>query len=293
MSKTEPANERYQVPAALRTSLRALSMVAPPVAATVAWRMFAKPQRRPAPDRYGVFSEATPLTLRAEGHDLKAWEWGEGTPVLLLHGWSSSSRRLGGFVRPLVDAGHRVIAYDAHGHGESPGGVTSGPEMARHLVEIARALDVRQVVAHSMGTVVTGFAMRQGWQPTRVVLLNAPADMPYFLSLFTRALGFTEPVERRMIQRFEREHSIAWENCTVEAVVGGTPVRALLVHDEQDPDVPWPHAERVRNAWGNHHAVTTRGLGHRGALKAEPVIAASVDFLLGEYGRLPEVVEAG
>ena len=288
---SEKKNPRYQVPTGLRRTFAGLSRLSPPLAARVAWRIFAKPRRKPAKDSHGVFAEAREGVVEAEGHRLKAWEWGEGAPVLLLHGWSSSSRRMGAFVRPLVAAGYRVIAYDAHGHGESPGSVTSGPEMARHLVEIADRTGARHLVAHSMGTVVTGFAVRGGLEPHRVALLNAPADMPYFLSMFTDALGFSEEVERRMIRRFEREHSIPWETCNVESVVGGTEVPALLVHDEDDPDVPWPHAERVRRSWRNHHAVTTRGLGHRGALRTDRIITATVDFLRGREATLPAIVE--
>ena len=289
-----PGNARYVVPVPVRASLRALSLVSPALGARLGWRLFAKPSRKPRPDRHGVFSEDAKIPLVAEGIPLAAWTWGAGdATVVLLHGWGSSARSMGGFVRPLVDAGFRVVAYDAHAHGESPGTLTSGPRMASHLVEIADRLGARHLVGHSMGTVVAGFALRAGLTPDRMALLNGPADMPWFLNLFTESLGFTPAVHRRMVRRFEEEHEIRWENCVVEWAADGQDLPVLLVHDRADPDVPWVHVERVRSAWRNSRPVTTSGLGHRGALRSRAVVHATVDFLAGREDQVPEAVTAG
>ncbi len=280
-------NPRFAVPQPIRFSFRTLSRLAPAATARLAWHLFAKPPRKSHVDRYEVLGDARRTSLSAEGHELSAWEWGEGPPVLLLHGWGSSALSLGAFVKPLANAGFRVIAYDAHAHGKSPGVTTTGPVMARHLNQIARDLGARHVVAHSMGTVVAGFGVRDGLDVERMALLNGPADMPFFLSAFTNGLGFSDRVQRRMIARFEREHGLRWEDCVVEWVAEGSTIPTLLVHDDNDPDVPWEHAERVRSAWKNTHAITTRGLGHRGSLHAPEVVAATVDFLRGHETKLP------
>src|SRR3954453_1669163 len=44
---------------------------------------------------------------------------GEGTPVVLLHGLTATRRYVVMGSRALERGGHRVIAYDARGHGES------------------------------------------------------------------------------------------------------------------------------------------------------------------------------
>ena len=51
--------------------------------------------------------------------DLYVTEAGEGTPVLLLHGLTATNRYVVMGSRSLERAGHRVIAYDARGHGQS------------------------------------------------------------------------------------------------------------------------------------------------------------------------------
>jgi pimeloyl-ACP methyl ester carboxylesterase len=47
---------------------------------------------------------------------------GAGTPVVLLHGLTATRRYVVMGSRALERSGHRVVAYDARGHGESPPG---------------------------------------------------------------------------------------------------------------------------------------------------------------------------
>ena len=51
--------------------------------------------------------------------DLYVTEAGEGTPVVLLHGLTATNRYVVMGSTALERAGHRVIAYDARGHGRS------------------------------------------------------------------------------------------------------------------------------------------------------------------------------
>jgi pimeloyl-ACP methyl ester carboxylesterase len=51
--------------------------------------------------------------------DLFVTEAGEGTPVVLLHGLTATNRYVVMGSKSLERSGHRVIAYDARGHGKS------------------------------------------------------------------------------------------------------------------------------------------------------------------------------
>jgi pimeloyl-ACP methyl ester carboxylesterase len=58
-------------------------------------------------------------TVRSGGVELAVEEAGEGTPVVLLHGLSATRRYVVMGSRSLERSHHRVIAYDARGHGRS------------------------------------------------------------------------------------------------------------------------------------------------------------------------------
>ena len=55
----------------------------------------------------------------SDGVVLAGEEAGNGTPVVLLHGLTASRRYVVHGSRALERAGHRVVAYDARGHGAS------------------------------------------------------------------------------------------------------------------------------------------------------------------------------
>lgn len=85
---------------------------------------------------------------------------GEGTPVLLIHGFASTARvnwHDTGWVKTLVGAGYMAIAFDNRGHGESGKfyvpeayGVSAMAEDARRLLDHL-AIDAAHVMGYSMG----------------------------------------------------------------------------------------------------------------------------------------------
>ncbi len=99
-----------------------------------------------------------------DGGSIHLADWGEGRPVLFLHGvtlssevWAYQFHDLGG--------SHRTIALDLRGHGHSQPGEsgTSIAAMADDLADVLEALDLRKVtlVGHSMGGMtVLRFARR-------------------------------------------------------------------------------------------------------------------------------------
>ncbi|HEY4896401.1 MAG TPA: alpha/beta hydrolase, partial [Solirubrobacteraceae bacterium] len=59
------------------------------------------------------------ITLTSDGVRLSGEELGAGAPFVLLHGLSATRRYVVLGSRTLERAGHRVISYDARGHGRS------------------------------------------------------------------------------------------------------------------------------------------------------------------------------
>ena len=80
------------------------------------------------------------FTVESSGATLAGEEAGEGIPVVLLHGLTATRRYVVMGSRALERSGHRVVAYDARGHG------ASGPAPDPHaydyddLVEDLRAV---------------------------------------------------------------------------------------------------------------------------------------------------------
>lgn len=86
------------------------------------------------------------LSVERDGVRLAVADDGEGTPVVLLHGLTATRRYVVMGSKSLERGGHRVIAYDARGHGRSTPPLTPDAYGYDLLAEDLRAvLDARGV----------------------------------------------------------------------------------------------------------------------------------------------------
>ena len=53
----------------------------------------------------------------------------------------------------------------------------------------------------------------------------------------------------------------------------------MVIHDENDRDVPWQEGAALANAWPGAQFVRTSGLGHRRILRDPDVIARVTAFI--------------
>ena len=72
---------------------------------------------------------------------------------------------------------------------------------------------------------------------------------------------------------------VRWEELHGPTLARSMTAAALIVHDRDDPDVPYAHGEEIAAAWPGAELVTTRGLGHRAVLWDPEVIQRTVTFL--------------
>ncbi len=77
------------------------------------------PERPPAPTSQARAGERALSVLTADGVALAGEESGAGPAIVLLHGLTATRRYVVMGSRALQRSGHRVIAYDARGHGRS------------------------------------------------------------------------------------------------------------------------------------------------------------------------------
>jgi pimeloyl-ACP methyl ester carboxylesterase len=123
-----------------------------------------------------------PLEVRRSGVVLAGEaSGGDGQPVLLLHGLTATRRYVVHGSRALERAGHRVLAYDARGHGaSSPAG---GPE-AYTYDELVRDAAAVMDAAAAARAVVVGQSMGAA---TAVALALAHPERVAALALVTPA----------------------------------------------------------------------------------------------------------
>ena len=104
--------------------------------------------------------------FNSDGVEIAYQQWGEGKPILLIHGFASNGNvnwRDTGWVAALNEAGYRVSAVDNRGHGESEKLYDKARYLAPMMAEDARRLldhlkiEQAAVMGYSMGARISAF----------------------------------------------------------------------------------------------------------------------------------------
>jgi pimeloyl-ACP methyl ester carboxylesterase len=116
---------------------------------------------------------------------LEVHDAGEGIPVVLLHGLTATHRYVVMGSRSLERSGHRVIAYDARGHGRSdPSEPYDYPSLAGDVARVMdeRGFDSAVLAGASMGAhTIARFAVDQPERVRAAVFITPayePAEFP-------------------------------------------------------------------------------------------------------------------
>jgi len=202
-------------------------------------------------------------------------------PVLLVHGWSSRATHLAAIVRALTRAGRGCLAFDAPAHGDSPGTVTSMPQVIRCLRAVVAAHGpVDAVVGHSFGGMAAGLAFAQRPEPGpplaagALALIAAPSSIDSMTRRFLATAGL--PLDRAAdLHRVLKDgHGYDAGDFDLVRVADRLPPRLLICHDADDPEVPFADAQRLAAARPDAELLHTERLGHLRILFARPVLAA-------------------
>jgi pimeloyl-ACP methyl ester carboxylesterase len=274
---------------ALGFALGGLFRVAPAAAASVLDALLMTPRRRrPQRREQEWLAGAERTALEAAGSRLAVWSWGQGRPVLLVHGWSGRGSQLGAFVAPLVAAGYRAVAFDQPGHGASTGRRSSLVAMSDAVAALIEHLGIVDgVIAHSAGAAATALALAGGTRQPRIVFVAPPSDLAWFTRRLVRAAGLPALLYRRSRRRIERRIGARWSELRMEVVAPEMTQPLLVIHDRGDREVPWEQGAAVARAWPSAELVTTEGLGHQRILRDERIVASALGFLRPEFGQVP------
>lgn len=239
------------------------------------------PRKPPSESEQAVLASANLFSIPFGSIDLRAFCWGTGDTVLLVHGWGGYGLQMSGFVDPLVSAGYRVIAFDAPAHGDTEGIQTNGIELAHALSAIARQQGpLAGIIAHSLGAASTTLALSEGMQAQKVVYLGAICWLSNAATVFARRAKLSTEVEAAFRDLFELHYGRdIWHKFAVDRTQRNPASSALLIHDLKDREVSFEESRAIASVWSGARLIETSGLGHRRILRNESVIQQAVDFM--------------
>jgi pimeloyl-ACP methyl ester carboxylesterase len=255
----------------LRRFFAFVQALSPSLAGKLALRMFlTPPRRRLDPDDAPIVAQAVRTTVSIGRDAFTMWQWGEGSPVVVvIHGWGSHAARFGNFIA-------------APAHGQSPGKTSDLPRFRDSLAAVLRAHQpVHAVIGHSLGgaATLTVLAETKGIHPRKICIFGVPADMDYILESFGIMLSLRSRALESLRARFAKQFGHTAREISLAAAAPHVHIPVLVVHDEDDNVAPIEQASSVTSLIAGATLLRTRGLGHSGGLRDAATIEKVVAFL--------------
>lgn len=273
----------------VRSVYPVFATLAPTLAARTALSLFLTPQRHktPAWEREHL-ATARQAELKVGDRVFRTYAWGEGSrTIVMCHSWAGRGTQLGAFVSELTRRGFRVVAFDAPAHGASAGRQTDMMEYSAAVAEVVTHFaPVHGLLGHSFGAGNALFSWRRFRFPVeRVALIGCFSNAIWVTERFGELVGIPQPTIAAMRSALERRHGgeLRWDSLDIGEMAREFPGQVLAVHDRDDAEIPYFHAERLLAASGRPAGslLTTSGLGHRRIVRDPGVVKAVADFFSG------------
>lgn len=251
----------------------------------IACRAFAIPDRvRATPQEVELLARAKRSTLKVNAEHFVYWTLGRGPRVLLVHGWCSRGSHLMGFVDPLLAAGFSVTLFDAPGHGDSEGAVSSMIHAGRAVLALAEELgDFHSLISHSGGSTAALWALANGVFVKKSVHICGPSSMKGIVIGIVRSHGLEKKNAEAFKDWAEAFTRTSLDSADLPALTAGLRHQGLIVHDAGDRVVHLSQSQTLHGSWSNSELLITEGLGHRRILSDLKTIATIVEFLEIEF----------
>ncbi len=287
VAPTLPAGKVARLSPALKAfalTMRGLDRIAPRLTTELMLRHFVRPRRRRNCDYRGCLPKgARQIDIAYRGHSLTGWCWGdEGPAVLLVHGWEDHAGAMLSLVGPLLERGFRVVALDSPGHGLSP-------DMDTHLLDTGEALAAlmtrlgrfQAIVAHSYGAAATAtlLARQPQWMPDHLTLVSPMQDIRQHLAIFAGIAGLSLAGWNRLQHRVAAMLERSLDEISTLDAAARLEAPGLVIHDREDPLIPYAVSARIAERWRSARLVATQGLGHRRTLACPRVVGEILDHM--------------
>lgn len=226
-------------------------------------------------------SLANRYVVNFEKKKIQVYEWGEGPVVLFVHGWMGRATQFRKFIPHYAEAGYKVIAFDATGHGKSEGKKSNPMEFAGVIRKLSDHYGgFLMIIGHSLGGVAVLHAINQGVKTDKVVMISCPTIGEDIISEFRKRLNASINCEQYFQKYILTKFGKPFEQLTASHAISFIEdIDLLIIHDEDDPEVSMRNPLAIIEKYPAARLVTTQNLGHTRILKDEAVINSTLVFL--------------
>lgn len=285
MSVSSSNRRSMAIPKPIRVTAKVLEATSQKMAAKFAMKLFITPMKFPIPKREEKMeaeSRQEFVKVPAINKTIRAYHYGDSNKkVLLVHGWSGRGTQLQSIAEKLVKKGYSTISFDAPGHGKAPGKTSDMTEFIAAILELEKQYGpFTYAVGHSLGGMSVLNAIKQGLKVDKAVIIGSGDIIEDIMNNFIKELGMNIGTGKLMMKLFEKKFGETINSYSAYIAAQAVTVPVLVIHDEDDTDVPVTAAHHIHKHLANSQLMITQGLGHRKILGDSTVIKTLTQFLL-------------
>ncbi|WP_417369402.1 alpha/beta hydrolase [Flavobacterium beibuense] len=285
MSVSSSNRRSMAIPKPIRVTAKVLEATSQKMAAKFAMKLFITPMKFPIPKReekMNAESRQEFVKVPAINKTIRAYHYGNSDKkVLLVHGWSGRGTQLQSIAEKLVKKGYSTVSFDAPGHGKAPGKTSDMTEFIAAILELEKQYGpFTYAVGHSLGGMSVLNAIKQGLKVDKAVIIGSGDIIEDIMNNFIKELGMNIGTGKLMMKLFEKKFGETINSYSAYIAAQAVTVPVLVIHDEDDTDVPVTAAHHIHKHLANSQLMITQGLGHRKILGDSTVIKTLTQFLL-------------
>lgn len=273
-----------QIPKIILYTVKITQFFSTSLVTKLAARIFTTPIKHKTPNRELVMDQKTRkeiVFVPKINKKIVVYHYGNNAKkILLVHGWSGRGTQLVKFADELIKQGYSTISFDAPAHGKSGTSTTLMPEFIASILELEKLYGpFESAIGHSLGGMALLNSVKQGLKIKKLVTIGSGDKIEDILDEYVKRLELKPIVAAKMSALFEKRFNEPMENYASHLAAKQVNIPTLIIHDENDNEVPIFCAKNIYKHLPNGELLITKRLGHRKILGDTNVIDKSLDFI--------------
>lgn len=221
------------------------------------------------------------IVIPSINRSINIYEYGKSSKkVLLVHGWSGRGTQLCKIADEIIKLGYSTVSFDAPAHGKSPGHSTIMVDFIASVIEIDKQFGPFEIaIGHSLGGMTVMNAIKEGIQVKKAIIIGSGDIVQDITDDFIAKLELRPEMSKLLCLYFEKKYGRKMEDYDAYKAAEKTLIPTLVIHDENDPEVPVKAGIHIHKYLKNGELMLTKKLGHRKILADHHVIEKIINFI--------------
>ncbi|UMB54420.1 alpha/beta fold hydrolase [Lutibacter sp. A64] len=261
-----------------------LQSIAPSLATKYAIKLFTTPITYKTPEREQTMAKSAKkkmILIPELNKKIMVYTYGYSKrKVLLVHGWSGRGTQMYKIADKLLENGFMTISFDAPAHGESEGKSTMMTEFitASNYIE-KKYGPFEYAIGHSLGGMTVLNNIKQGLTVKKAIIIGAGDIITDIFNVFVSKIELKQKIVPKMKGYFLKKFGEDVDNYSASLAAKEVKIPTLIIHDEEDREVPVSCAHNIRRNTEQGELLITKRLGHTRILKDDFVIDTILKFI--------------